>query len=141
MASGRRGRAVRVAVPRLSDASHLRTFKNRRLESPRLFISPSSRRLSTPRLLSKRSIWRFPTPRFSSKRSFWRFPTPRFLSKTAFWRFRTRGEMLKQVQHDIWRHLLFIPPFWKSQFNTYVPQVKKRGYLYSRLYRRFFERL
>ena len=27
--------------------------------------------------------------------------------------------MLKQVQHDIWRHLLFIPPFWKSQFNTY----------------------
>ena len=28
--------------------------------------------------------------------------------------------MLKQVQHDIWRHLLFIPPFWKSQFDTYV---------------------
>ncbi|MBP3373000.1 MAG: hypothetical protein J6L60_00490, partial [Bacteroidaceae bacterium] len=33
---------------------------------------------------------------------------------------KARCQMLKQVQHDIWRHLLFIPPFWKSQFNTYV---------------------
>ena len=28
--------------------------------------------------------------------------------------------MLKQVQHDIWSHLLFILSFLGSQFNTYV---------------------
>jgi hypothetical protein len=39
---------------------------------------------------------------------------------------KARCQMLKQVQHDIWRHLLFIPPFWKSQFNTYV-QLKILG--------------
>ena len=33
---------------------------------------------------------------------------------------KARGEMLKQVQHDIWSHLLFILSFWGSQFNTYV---------------------
>ena len=31
-----------------------------------------------------------------------------------------RSEILKQVQDDIWRHLLFLHPFWGSQFNTYV---------------------
>ena len=25
---------------------------------------------------------------------------------------KARGEMLKQVQHDIWSHLLFLHPFW-----------------------------
>ena len=33
---------------------------------------------------------------------------------------KARGEMLKQVQHDIWSHLLFILSFWGSQFNTSV---------------------
>ena len=33
---------------------------------------------------------------------------------------KARSEMLKQVQHDIWSHLLFILSFWGSQFNTYV---------------------
>ena len=33
---------------------------------------------------------------------------------------KARGEMLKQVQHDIWIHLLFILSFWGSQFNTSV---------------------
>ena len=31
-----------------------------------------------------------------------------------------RSEILKQVQDDIWRHLLFLHPFGESQFNTYV---------------------
>ena len=30
------------------------------------------------------------------------------------------GEILKQVQDDIWSHLLFKLSFWGSQFNTYV---------------------
>ena len=33
---------------------------------------------------------------------------------------KARSEILKQVQDDIWRHLLFLHPFWESQFNTYV---------------------
>ena len=33
---------------------------------------------------------------------------------------KARGEMLKQVQHDVWSHLLFILSFWGSQFNTSV---------------------
>ncbi len=33
---------------------------------------------------------------------------------------KARGEMLKQVQHDIWSHLLFILSFWGSQFNSSV---------------------
>ena len=36
-----------------------------------------------------------------------------------------RGQMLKQVQHDIWRHLLFILSFWGSLFNTDVEKVHR----------------
>ena len=42
---------------------------------------------------------------------------------------KARCQMLKQVQHDIWRHLLFIPPFWKSQFNTYVKTNTRFSFL------------
>ena len=38
---------------------------------------------------------------------------------------KARGEMLKQVQHDIWRHLLFILSFWGSLFNTDVEKVHR----------------
>ena len=31
-----------------------------------------------------------------------------------------RSEILKQVQDDIWIHLLFTPSFWGRQFNTSV---------------------
>ena len=44
MASGRRGRAVRVADSRLYRRHYYVVTKNRGLESPRLFIFPSSRR-------------------------------------------------------------------------------------------------
>ena len=33
---------------------------------------------------------------------------------------KARGEILKQVQDDIWRYLLLILSFWGSQFNTSV---------------------
>ena len=33
---------------------------------------------------------------------------------------KARGEMLKQVQHDIWIHLLFILSFWGRHFNISV---------------------
>ena len=33
---------------------------------------------------------------------------------------KARCQMLKQVQHDIWRHLLFILSFWGSQFKIFV---------------------
>ena len=36
---------------------------------------------------------------------------------------KARCQMLKQVQHDIWRHLLFILSFWGSQFNTSVEKT------------------
>ena len=32
------------------------------------------------------------------------------------------GEILKQVQDDFWRFLLFLHSFWGSQFNTYEKQ-------------------
>jgi hypothetical protein len=39
---------------------------------------------------------------------------------------KARCQMLKQVQHDVWSHLLFILSFWGSQFNIYVHLSKKQ---------------
>ena len=36
------------------------------------------------------------------------------------------GEILKQVQDDFWRFLLFLHSFWGSQFNTYVKSKNSR---------------
>ena len=36
------------------------------------------------------------------------------------------GEILKQVQDDFWRFLLFLHSFWGSQFNTYVKSHRSR---------------